>query len=95
MVRYRRVILIAKDSRMVTENAISPHQACRGAIIIRDAALHLVEISKKLEDIDAIRSSARARMNEKKELFDQLWKKHYFHVAEYWTFEYTIQSFKV
>ena len=76
-------------------SAVSPYQASSGAITVRDASLKLFEIASLSSEVESKKQEARQNMLQKKEIFDELWKKHYSDIAEYWTFENTIQSFKV
>ena len=80
---------------MVTASAIAPHVPCKAALIIKDVAIKLLQVSRlsslvKKKNFDALES-----INKWKNEYNSDWIRNYENITEYWTFEYIIHSFKV
>lgn len=80
---------------MVAASAIAPHQPCRAALIIKEAAIKLMEISRLSSKIRIKKNEARELVGKWKNIYNASWVLNYDKMSEFWTFEYLIDSFKV
>ena len=80
---------------MVTASAIAPHVPCKAALIIKNVAIKLMQVSRLSSGIKMKKFDALERINKWKNEYMDSWILNYENITEYWTFEYIIHSFKV
>ncbi|KAJ3040305.1 hypothetical protein HDV00_011185 [Rhizophlyctis rosea] len=80
------------DNKMAATTAVKPVEGCRAAFLVRDLALALHTYNARRERLATALHRTEELVKEAKQSFDELWRRVYGEVIDFWTFERIIEA---